>query len=201
LGLILISKFIIAKATASIASEKEKKTLYLLTVSPHERYTIFLGKFLGMLLLTLPMVLSLYFITHWIFSTLFFPSFNSSIRVLETASVTALLFASIGMFVSVLTGDEKKASWRGLRILIAMAALTALWVSIPFAEFVLNLTNKSAEFLPVLEKITFISPFTMDLMSVYDPAIMGEYLSIQLIASVFFLILGLVIFMRQDIEY
>ncbi len=201
LGLILIGKFITAKATASIAKEREKKTLYILTVSPLTRRSIFLGKLLGILYLTLPMIVILYFITLWVFAVLFPPEFNLGTQVLKTAGITALLFASVGMLVSVLSRDEKKASWRGLRIIIAMAALTALWILIPFVRFMLNLTNKSADFLPVLEKITFISPFTMDLMYVYNPAVGAGYLNIQLIVAFLILIIGMVMFIRQDIEY
>ncbi|VVB96920.1 ABC-2 family transporter protein [uncultured archaeon] len=201
LGLILISKFITAKATASIAKEKEKKTLYILTVSPHTRHAIYLGKLLGIFLLTLPMIAFLYIITNWVFIVLFPVATNPGMHVLKTASITAFLFASIGLFVSVLSRDEKKASWRGLRIITAMAALTAVWIFIPFIGFVLNLTNKNIDFLPALERITFISPFTMDLVSVYNPAVAMDYFIIQLIASFIFLILGMVIFIRQDIEY
>ena len=82
-----------------------------------------------------------------------------------------------------------------------MAALTAVWIFIPFIGFVLNLTNKNIDFLPALERITFISPFTMDLVSVYNPAVAMDYFIIQFIASFIFLILGMVIFIRQDIEY
>ena len=201
LGLILIGKFITAKATASIAKEREKKTLYILTVSPLTRRSIFLGKLLGILYLALPMIVILYFITLWVFTVLFPPQFNLSTQVLKTVGITTLLFASVGMLVSVLSRDEKKASWRGLRIIIAMAALTALWILIPFIRFMLNLTNKSADFLPVLEKITFISPFTMDLMYVYDPAVAAGYLNIQLIVAFLVLVIGIVMFIRQDIEY
>ncbi len=201
LGLILISKFITAKATASIAKEKEKKTLYILMVSPHTRHAIYLGKLVGIFLLTLPMITFLYIITNWVFIVLFPGAPNPGIYILKTASTTVLLFASIGLFVSVSSHDEKKASWRGLRIITAMAALTAVWIFIPFIGFVLNLTNKNIDFLPALEKITFISPFTMDLVSVYNPAAAMDYLIIQLIASFIFLILGMFIFVRQDIEY
>ncbi|NJD76718.1 MAG: hypothetical protein FIB08_06420 [Candidatus Methanoperedens sp.] len=201
LGLILISKFITARATASIAKEKEKKTLYILTVSPHTRHAIYLGKLVGIFLLTLPMIAFLYIATNWIFIVLFQGAPNPGMRVLETASITTILFASIGLLVSVSSCDEKKASWRGLRIITAMAALTAVWIFIPFIGFLLNLTNKNIDFLPALERITFISPLTMDLVSVYNPAAAMDYLIIQLIASFIFLILGMFIFIRQDIEY
>jgi len=97
--------------------------------------------------------------------------------------------------------QEKRASWRGLRIVIGMTALTILWIFIPFIRFVLNLTSKSSDILPVLEKITHVSPFTMDLISVYNPATAAGYFNLQIIASFVFLILGIVIFIKQDIEY
>ncbi len=201
LGLILISKFVTVKATSSIAKEKEGRTLYILTASPQTRLSIFIGKFIGILLLTLPIIVLLYIITRWTFAVLFPPAFNISTPVLKTAGVTVLLFASIGMLVSVLSGNEKRASWRGLRVLITMILLTVLWILLPFIRFILNLTNKNVDFLQVLEKITFISPFTWNLMSVYNPAVSNGYFIIQLGASFVFLILGMVIFIRQDIEY
>lgn len=201
LGLTMLSEFITKIAAGSIAGEKEKKTLYILAISPQTKASIYLSKLIGIFFLTLPMIILLYIISHWVFANLFFSALNISSLVLKAASVTALLFASVGLMISVLWSQEKRALWAGTRIIASMTILTILWIFIPLIEFILNTLNSSTEFLPVLEKITHISPFTMDLLSVYDPAVSTIYLIIQMITSIIFLILGMVIFIRQDIEY
>ncbi len=201
LGLNLMGKFIIKKASTIIAGEKEKKTLYILTASPQTRSSIYLGKFTGLLLLTLPMIFSLYAITWLIFTDIFPSAFNLSGLVLETAIVTAFLFISGGMLVSVLCKNEKRASSAGSRITAAMAALTTIWIFIPLIGFLLSITNSSTYFLPYIEKIVQLSPFTQDLMSAYNPAVLNRYIIIQIIASIICLIAGMVTFIIQDIEY
>jgi len=201
LGLTMISRFIIKKAAVSIAREKENKTLFITVSSPQTRPSIYLSKFIGLFILTLPMILYLYFITNWIFNGLFPLEQNLSGVVFYTASSTAMLFASIGLLVSVLWNNEVKAVKFSMKILVLMAALTSLWIFIPIIELILNLTNNSTFFLLVLEKITYLSPFTMDLMTAYQPELLSGLLNIQLISTVIFLVIGIVIFIRQDLEY
>ncbi len=201
LGLTMMSNFIVKKASTSFAGEKEKKTLHILITSPLTRSSVYIGKFTGIFLLTLPMIFFLYLITEWVFTAMFSSALNLSGAVLETALITALFFISAGMLVSVVFNDEKKASWVGTKIVTVSAMLTTVWLLIPFIEFISNLTNNNTDFLLFLEKITLISPFTLEIMSVYSPADATGDFNIMIIASLLFLILGMVTFIRQDIEY
>jgi hypothetical protein len=105
------------------------------------------------------------------------------------------------MLVSVLSRHERAASWFGTKIVTSAALLTTLWIVIPFIEFMLNLTNNSTDFLLLLEKLTWLSPFTLDLMSLHNPTLSTAYLNTQMVISFIFFILGMVTFIRQDIEY
>jgi ABC-type transport system involved in multi-copper enzyme maturation permease subunit len=201
LGLIMISKFIMKKATVIIAREKEKKTLFITVSSPQTRPAIYLCKFIAVFIIVIPMILYFYFITNWAFTGLFPLQTNLSGVVFKTAIGTAMLFTSIGMLVSVVRSTEEKAVKFGMKIVILMATLTSLWIFIPVIELILNLTNNSTFFLMVLEKITYISPFTMDLMAANHPGLLADMFNIQLIATVIFLVIGIVIFIRQDLEY
>jgi ABC-type transport system involved in multi-copper enzyme maturation permease subunit len=201
LGLTMISSFIIKKASTSIAREKEKKTLYILAVSPLTRPEIYLGKFTGIFLVTLPMILFLYATSRWIFSTLFRSSPDISHTVLETSIIITLLFISAGMLISVLARTEKTALSIGTRIVGSAALLTTFWIVIPFIELLLNFTNNNSDFLLLIEKITWFSPFTLELMSVYDPSVATSNFIILIFASFLFLVLGMVSFNRKDIEY
>ena len=196
LGLTLISRFVVKRASVIITGEKEIARTY-----PGARFSIYLGKFSAVLLLTIPMIGFLYIITHWIFTSLFPSTADLSGLVLETALVTSLLFASIGMLVSALCKKESTASWIGAGIAALTALLATIWILIPFIEFLLNLVNKDTDFLLSLEKISRLSPVTLDMMSVYALSSSGDYLIIQVIASFTFLILGMVTFIRQDTEY
>lgn len=169
--------------------------------SPQTRPSIYFGKFIGLLLLTLPMILFFYFITDWVFTSLFSSAYNVGILVLQVLFINAVFFASAGMFISVLFKNEKKATWAGMKFVTATAMLTSLWIMIPFLEFVLNLTNNSTDYLIYLEKLTWLSPFTLELMSVYNLSVFTDYFNILTAISVILLLLGMVTFIRQDIEY
>jgi ABC-type Na+ efflux pump permease subunit len=201
LSLTFMSKQIIKKASTTISGEEEKKTLYIMASSPQTRPTIYLGKFIGLLLLTLPMILFFYFITEWVFTSLFSSAYNAGMLVLHVLFINAVLFTSAGMSISVMFKNEKNASWTGTKIVTIIALLTSLWILIPFIEFLLNMTNNSMDLLIYLEKLTWLSPFTAELMSVYDPSIFTDYFNILVAASVILFFLGMVRFIRQDLEY
>ena len=200
LGLTLMSKFIIKKSTASIAGEKEKKTLYLLASSPLTRSAIYTGKFAGIFLLTLPMIFFIYLASLWVFAGIFSSAPDLSKKILETSAITAFFFISAGMLLSVTLKHEKNAAWAGTKIVTAAALLTTAWLTLPFLEFLMNLTNNRTDFLTYFEKITIVSPFTLDLMSVHSPATSEINLGILIIASFIFFISGMVMFTGQDIE-
>ena len=200
LGLTMMSHFIINKASTSIVGDDEKKTLFILAISPLKRSSIYIGKFIGIFLLALPMILFLYIISQWVFSSLFSAAPDLSALVLETSLLITFLFISFGMLVSVLNKNEKTASWLGTKIVAFTALLTTLWILIPFFEFLLNLTNNNSEFLLLLEKITWLSPFTLGLMYVYDPSVNEGVFSLLIVASVIFFSIGMVAFIRKDIE-
>lgn len=201
LGLTMISKFIMKKATVVIAREKEKKTLFITVSSPQTRPGIYICKFIAVMIIASPMILYFYYITNWAFTGLFALETNLSGVVLKTAIGTAMLFTSIGMLVSVLRSTEEKATKFGMKIVVLMAALTSLWIFIPVIELILNLTNNSSFFLMVLEKITYLSPFTIDLLAANHVGLLTDVFNTQLIATVIILVIGIVIFMRQDLEY
>ncbi len=199
LGLTTMSNFIMKKASISIAGEGEKKTIYFLAISPLTRPAIYLGKFMGVFLITLPMILLLYIITLWVFKELFPSAPDLSQAVLETSLVTVFLFISAGMLISVLFKTEKTAAWAGKKIVTTSALLTTAWITLPFIEFLLNLTNNNTDFLLIIEKIAWLSPFTQDLMFVYTNSAGNLYnLYILIIASFVFVILGMATFSRQD---
>jgi len=201
LSLTFMSNQIIKKASTTIAGEEEKKTLYIMASSPQTRPSIYLGKFTGLLLMTLPMIIFFYFITEWIFTSLFSSAYNAGILVLKVLFINAVLFISAGMFISVMFKNEKKASGTGTKIVTITALLTSLWILIPFIEFMLNMTNNSMDLLIYFEKLTWLSPFTAELMSVYDPSVVTNYLNILTVASVILFFLGMVTFISQDLEY
>lgn len=201
LSLTLMGNQIIKKASSTIAGENEKKTLYIMASSPQTRPSIYFGKFIGLLLLTLPMIFFFYFITEWVFTSLFSSEYNVGILVLQALFINAVLFASAGMLISVVFKNEKKSTWAGAKIVAATAMLTSLWIMIPFLEFLLNLTNNSTDYLIYLEKLTWLSPFTLELMAVYNPSVFTDYFNILTAISVILLLLGMVKFIRQDIEY
>ena len=200
LGLTMMSHFIINKASTSIVGDDEKKTLFILAISPLKRSSIYIGKFVGIFLLALPMILFLYIITQWVFSSLFSAAPDLSALVLETSLLITFLFISFGMLISVLNKNEKTASWLGTKLVAFTALLTTLWILIPFIEFLLNLTNNNSEFLLLLEKITWLSPFTLGLMYVYVPSVNVGNFSLLIVTSVIFLFVGMVAFIRKDIE-
>ncbi|MCZ7372187.1 MAG: ABC transporter permease subunit [Candidatus Methanoperedens sp.] len=201
LGLTMMCNFIIKKTGSSIAGELEKKTLYFLAVSPLTRPAIFLGKFAAIFLASIPMILILYIITQWVFTTLFPSSPDLSQEVLNISIITAFLFISVGMLVSVLARTQKSASWIGTKLVGSVALLTTVWIMIPFIEFLLNLTNNNSDFLLYVEKITWFSPFTVELMYLYAPSVAASSLNILIISIFVILILGMVTFIRQDLEY
>lgn len=201
LSLTFMGNQIIKKASTTIAGEDEKKTLFFMASSPQTRPSIYIGKFIGLILLAIPMMLFFYFITNRVFSSLFSSAYNAGILVLKVLLINTLFFTSAGMFVSVLFKNEKKASWAGTRIVTVSAMLTSLWIMIPFIDFMLNLTNNSTDFLIYLEKLAWISPFTLELMAVYNPSVFSGYFNILIAASVILLLIGMVTFIKQDLEY
>lgn len=201
LGLTFMSNILIKKASTTFAGEAEKKTLHIMVQSPQTRPLIYLGKFISLILLTLPMILVFYLNTERVFTSLFSSAYNISLPVLEMLFINAVLFTSAGMFISILMKNERTASWVGTKIVTVCAGLTSLWIIIPFFEFVLNLTNNSSDYLFYLEKLTWVSPFTLELISIHNPAVFADHFNILIAASVIILISGMVTFIRQDIEY
>ena len=204
LSLTYMSSQVIKKASVTITGEDEKKTLYIMATSPQTRFSIYLAKFTGLLMATLPMIILFYLITEWIFSSLFlsvYSTYNAGILVLQILLVNAVLFISAGMLFSALFKNEKKASWTGTKVVTFFSLLTSLWILIPFLEFMMNLTNSNTDILFYLEKLSWISPFTAELMSVYQPAVFSYYLYELVSASVILFLLGMGIFIRKDLEY
>lgn len=203
-SLTYMSSQVIKKASATITGEDDKKTLYIMASSPQPRFSIYLGKFIGLLLATIPMIILFYLITEWIFSSLFlftYSTYNAGTLVLQILLVNAVLFISAGMLFSSLFKNEKTASWTGTKVVMICSLLTSLWILIPFLEFMMNLTNSNTDILFYLEKLSWLSPFTAELMSVYQPSVFIHYLYVLVSASMILFLLGMGIFIRKDLEY
>lgn len=200
LGLTMTSRFIINRSSISIGGENEKKTLFILALSPLKRSSIYIGKFIGIFLLALPMILFLYIITHWVFSSLFSAAPDLSVLVLETSVLITFLFISFGMLISVLNKNEKTALWLGTKTVAFAALLTTFWLLIPFIEFLLNFINYNSGDILLLEKIDWLSPFTLGLMYVYVPSENAGNFSLLIVASMIFFFAGMIAFIRKDIE-
>lgn len=201
LSLTFMSHQIIKKASTTIAGEEEKKTLYIMASSPQTRHSIYFGKFIGLVLSTLPMILFFYFITEWVFTSLFNSAYNVGMLVLQVLFINAILIISAGMFISVMFKNETKASWTATRVVTITALMTSLWILIPYIDFMLNMTNNSSNLLIYLEKLTWLSPFTVELMSVYNPSVFAGTFYLLTAFSLILFFLGMGIFIRKDLEY
>lgn len=200
-GLVLISLYVIKMAAASIAGEKERKTLYILSVSPQTKTSIYFAKFIGIFFLTIPMILFLQIVTRWIFFVLFSTAPDISRLVLFNSIISTLFFSSLGMLVSVLGKRQGNAYRLGQKVVVLLAGLAVVWIFAPLIEFMLYLTNRNADFMITIRNFTMFSPFTLNLISVYNHASYAGYSFLQILVAFIFFILGMVIFIKQDVEY
>ncbi len=196
-----LSKLSVRLCASSIARERESKTLYHLLVSPQPRAMAYLSKFIGAIGAAIPMIVLVFAGVVWIIGASFMPHIEveqaSQLKnqVLIASIVTTFLFASIGMFLSTITRNEESAVNRGGWILKIMIVLTTLWIFLP----IFSVAGEST--VSTLEKITMISPLTLNMVALYGGEMFNQYMLIQLGVGLLFLFSGMMIFVRQDVEY
>lgn len=196
-----LSKLSVRLCASSIARERESKTLYHLLVSPQPRAMAYLSKFIGAIGAVLPMIVLVFAGVVWIIGTSFVPHIEVGQatqlknQVLIASLVTTFLFASIGIFISTITRNEESAVNRGGWILKIMLALTTLWIFLP----IFNAASENTALM--VEKITMLSPLTLNMIALYGGEMFNQYMLIQVGAGLVFLLGGMMIFVRQDVEY
>ena len=196
-----LSKLAVRLCASSIARERESKTLYHLLISPQPRAMAYLSKFIGAIGAAIPMIVLVFAGVVWIIGASFVPyieveqAAQLKNQVLIASIVTTFLFASIGMFLSTITRNEESAVNRGGWILKIMIALSTIWIFLP----VFNAAGESTA--STIEKITMISPLTLDMIALYGGEMFNQYMLIQLGVGLLFLFGGMMIFVRQDVEY
>jgi len=201
IGITSLSRLAVRLCASTMVRERETKTMYQLSVSPQPRVFIYLSKFLAAVAAFLPMIILIFAGAGWVIDTSFMPHIGSGeasmlkSHVLIASTVTASLFASLGMLISTISRNEESAVSRGSWISRIMAVLATLWIFLPVFYIAGENTGST------IEAITKISPITLDMIALYSSEMFNQYMVIQAAAAVVFLILGLVIFMRQDVEY
>ena len=196
-----LSKLSVRLCASSIARERESKTLYHLLVSPQPRAMAYLSKFIGAIGAVLPMIVLVFAGVVWIIGASFVPHIEVGEatqlknQVLIASLVTTFLFASIGIFISTITRNEESAVNRGGWILKIMLALTTLWIFLP----IFNAASESTALM--VEKITMLSPLTLNMVALYGGEMFNQYMLIQVGVGLVFLFGGMIIFVRQDVEY
>lgn len=186
---------------SSLAREKEGRTLYQLTASPQPRGFIYLGKFFGAFSAVLPIILLVYGGSFWLLNNTFLPYMNGananllSLRVLMVCTATSFLYASIAMLISTLTFNEENAVNHGTQVLKTMGSLTVLWLFLPCLPYIEEST------LRILECVTLLSPFTLDLVALFEEETFVMNVLIQVGSAVLFLCFGMAVFAKQDIDY
>ena len=201
IALTSLSKLTVRLCASSIARERETKTMYQLLVSPLPRFTVYLSKLIGAIGAVLPMIVLVFLGIEWIINASFIPHIEieqaTQLRnqILIAIFATTFLFASIGMFLSTITRNEESAVNRGGWVLKIMIALTTLWIFLPVFKIAGGSTASA------IGKITMISPITLDMIALYGGEMFNQYMLIQVGIGLLFLLSGMIIFMRQDVEY
>lgn len=196
-----LSKLSVRLCASSIARERESKTLYHLLVSPQPRAMAYLSKFIGAIGAVLPMIVLVFAGVVWIIGASFVPHIEVGQatqlknQVLIASLVTTFLFASIGIFISTITRNEESAVNRGGWILKIMLALTTLWIFSP----IFSVAGESTA--STIGIITMLSPLTLNMIALYGGEMFNQYMLIQVGAGLVFLLGGMMIFVRQDVEY
>jgi len=205
-GVNMISRLAIRCAASSISREREARTLYIISSTANSRISVYLAKFSGALLTTVPMILIMMFgvfgISVSIFGTPGMSGFVPELTelmvniVLMTISTT-LLFTSLGTLISVRKKDEESAVSLSAKFTTIAATLSMLWILLP----VFSVAGEKT--FSVAQTVVMISPITQDLMVLYsgNNALVIQYAIIQFLAALVLIILGIIVFIKQDIEY
>jgi len=205
-GVNMISRLAIRCAASSISREREARTLYIVSSTANSRISVYLAKFSGALLTTVPMILimmlGVFGISVSIFGTPGMSGFVPELTELMVNIVimtisTTLLFTSLGTLISVRKKDEESAVSLSAKFTTIAATLSMLWILLPVFSVAGENTFSMAQ------TVVMISPITQDLMVLYsgNNALVIQYAIIQLLAALVLIILGIIVFIKQDIEY
>lgn len=201
----MVSRLAVRSAASSISREKEDRTLYLAGSTHNTRPAIYLAKLAGAFLTALPMVVVMVLGVFLASGSMVFgmpdavqmqAQFNELVinMVILTLSTVAL-FTSLGTLVSVLKRNEESAVSLSSKFTTLAGVLTTLWIMLPI--FSVAGENISS----VIETLTMVSPITLDIMALYEGTNVVLYAGAQLLAAAVLAILGIIVFIKQDIEY
>ena len=205
-GVNMISRLSIRCTASSISREREARTLYIFGSTANSRPSVYLAKLSGALLATLPMILMMMLGVFWISVSIFgtpemsgfMPELTELMKniVIMTISTT-LLFTSLGMLISVRKKDEESAVSLSAKFTTIAGILAILWILLPIFGVA------GEKILSMVQTVVMISPITQDLMVLYggNNALVIQYALIQLLAALVLIILGIIVFIKQDIEY
>jgi hypothetical protein len=193
MGLSFIAGITLRTASSSIT--REDRSLYLLLTS-RNRSHVYTYKNIGSIITGTPIAIMLVAGVAWICNDM-----NIDTLVLRTfivSLVTLILFASLGMMISVLKKEEEDAVHLGDRIIKSFQLLLVLWLISPLIS-VLPLKR----FASMIEVISMVSPITLDIAGLYHvkTSIFWEVMIVQIVASMILFGGGVYIFNRRDINY
>ena len=205
-GVSMISRLAIRCAASSISREREARTLYIIGSTANSRISLYLAKLSGALLTTVPMILIMMLGVFWISISVFrTPGMSGFMPELTELMVnivimtisTTLLFTSLGTLISVRKKDEESAVSLSAKFTTIAATFAMLWLLLP----VFSVAGE--KILSMVQTVVMLSPITQDLMVLYggNNALVIQYALIQLLAALVLIMLGIIVFIRQDIEY
>ena len=205
-GVNMTSRLAIRCAASSISREREARTLYIIGSTANSRISVYLAKLLGALLATVPMILIMMLSVFWISVSIFqtpemsgfMPELTGlMVNIVIMTISTTLLFTSLGTLISVRKKDEESAVSLSAKFTTIAATLAILWMLLP----VFSVAGE--KILSIVQTVVMISPITQDLMVLYggNNTLVIQYALIQLLAAMVLIILGIIVFIRQDIEY
>jgi len=206
LGINMVSRLGAKNAASTISREKESRTLYLCASTTNTRPAIYLAKLKAAYLTTLPMIAIMFLGVYWIWTSSFgspdMVTMQSTFQSLLFKMVimtlcTTILFTSLGSLVSTLKREEESAVSLSRKFTTLAAALTTLWLLLPIFAVT------GGKMYSLIETLTMLSPITLDLIVLYgnESTLLIQYAGIQLAGAAVLTILGIIVFIRQDIEY
>ena len=205
-GVNMISRLAIRCAASSISREREARTLYIIGSTANSRTSVYLAKLSGAFLTTVPMILIMMLGVFWISVSIFqtpemsgfMPELTGlMVNIVIMTISTTLLFTSLGTLISVGKKDEESAVSLSAKFTTIAATLAMLWMLLP----VFSVAGE--KILSMVQTVVMISPITQDLMVLYggNNTLVIQYALIQLLAAMVLIIFGIIVFIRQDIEY
>lgn len=206
IGINMVSRLGVKNAASTLSREKGKRTLYLAASTTNTRIAIYLAKLKAAYLTTLPMIVIMFLGVYWIWTSAFdapdMAAIQPTFRNLLTDMVimtlcTSILFTSLGSLISAIKQEEESAVSLSRKFTTLAAALAALWLLLPAFAVTGEMTYS------LIQTLTMLSPITMDLIVLYgnEGTLLIQYAGIQLAAALVLTVTGILVFIRQDIEY